>query len=46
MPERRIGQITQIRPIRIPLKYPAEKGLVGYWPFDRIGEKKAFDLSP
>lgn len=46
MPERKIGQITQIRPIRIPLRLPQEKGLVLYLPFDRIGEKKAFDLSP
>ena len=38
--------LAQIRPIRIPLRFPAEKGLVGFWPFDRIGERKAFDLSP
>jgi hypothetical protein len=37
---------AEIRPIRIPLRYPQEKGLVLYLPFDRIGEKKAFDLSP
>jgi hypothetical protein len=37
---------AEIRPIRIPLRYPQEKGLVLYLPFDRIGEKTAFDLSP
>jgi hypothetical protein len=37
---------AEARPIRIPLRYPAEKGLVLYLPFDRIGEKTTFDLSP
>jgi len=37
---------AEIRPIRIPLRYPQEKGLVLYLPFDRIGEKTTFDLSP
>jgi len=39
-------QATQMIPLTIPLRYPEEKGLVLYCPFDRIGERKTFDLSP